>query len=150
MQTLHENAETGIDIYSTYRQVEMITAGTSGQFDSFLAASGWLISMVNHGPWDYKLPQNKSNLRVPDIYGKDFYKYLGMDPNDANKQNWANWVYFEGEIWGADQIGNMNLAYVGARMGLPEWVYANFTTKDDIRDINALDKGMELAREGTW
>ena len=42
----------------------------------------------------------------------------------------------------------MNMAYVGKKMGLPEWVYKNFTTKDDPEDIFWIDKGTNYAKSG--
>ena len=42
----------------------------------------------------------------------------------------------------------MNMAYVGKKMGLPEWVYKNFTTMDDPEDIFWIDKGTGYAEAG--
>lgn len=47
----------------------------------------------------------------------------------------------------ADKLGNMNMAYVGKKMGLPEWVYQNWTTTDK-DDAQWVQYGIDLANQG--
>ena len=56
-----------------------------------------------------------------------------MKDNNENRRNWMDWIYFDGMIMGADKLGNMNMAYVGVKLGLPHIVYQNRTTTDNVR-----------------
>lgn len=64
--------------------------------------------------------------------------------SENNAKNWSNWIYFEGEIMGADKFGNLNLGYVGVCMGFDGIMLKNFYTmdKDDGYYVNL---GMDLA-----
>ncbi len=56
-------------------------------------------------------------------------------------------MYFDGHLIGADKVGNMNMAYVGKKMGLPEWVYKNWFTMDK-DDPEWVERGISLAESG--
>jgi hypothetical protein len=84
-----------------------------------------------------------------------YESYKGFDMNVDNNRNWNAWIYFDGELWGADDIGNMNMAYIGYKLGLGEYVYNNFVTRNqgnlvtpDLRDIRAIEYGVMLAELG--
>ena len=98
--------------------------------------------------WDYK---NKEEWRVPEKYtvdenGKKIL-YNDVDMNLKNSRNWTPWIYFEGELWGADKIGNINLGYVGTVMGYGGVAIKNFATMDK-DDAPAVLLGIELAEKG--
>ena len=104
----------------------------------------WFVNMTCTA-WNYKL--------VPEWQvGHHSNKYRWFEGNDMdlyNNWNWVPWIYFEGDIWGADQIGNINLAYVGYKMGYKKsFLIDNFATRDDERDGKALDMGFALAEQG--
>ena len=97
--------------------------------------------MTNYGPWDYKWVDH---WRVNEGEGK---YYDGKDLEADNHKNWLPWMYFDGDLISADKLGNMNMSYVGKRMGLPEWVYKNVTTTD--KDDGAwVQKGIDMAKAG--
>lgn len=41
----------------------------------------------------------------------------GEDMSIDNNKNWKPWIYFDGDIISADKFGNINLGYVGTKMG---------------------------------
>ena len=105
--------------------------------------------MTDYGPWDYKWKspwQTQGTVIVENEKEKEIYD--GKDLDIDNNRNWLPWIYFDGYLIGADKFGNMNMAYVGKKMGLPEWVYKNFTTMDDPEDIFWIDKGIRYAESG--
>ena len=71
--------------------------------------------------WDYKW---NSNWQVP------YDNFAGMDMNAKQKdggypKNWVAWIYYEGQLMGADKVGNLNLGYVGKMMGYDGWLLQN-------------------------
>ena len=72
-------------------------------------------------------------------------EFNGWDMTIENHPNWRPYMYFDGDIIGADYFGNVNLAYLGTLMGLPEWVWNNFTTRDMYLDIKAMEQGRRIA-----
>lgn len=72
---------------------------------------------------------------------------IEYDKVSINRRNWTPWIYFEGRIISADKLGNINLAYVAARAGFPEYWYSNPATRDK-DDAEYIDFGIELARSG--
>ena len=119
-----------------------LLAGVSG---TLLEPSAFLIAMTDYGPWDYKW---KDKWRVGGEEGKNLKFYDGKNLDEGNRRNWLPWIYFDGYLIGADKFGNMNMAYVGRKMGLPEKVYKNSTTMDDPEDIFWIDKGTAYANSG--
>ena len=47
-----------------------------------------------------------------------------------NNRNWNAWIYFEGKLWGADKIGNINLGYIGTILGFSGGFIQNQFTMD--------------------
>ena len=71
--------------------------------------------------WDYKW---NSNWQVP------YDNFAGTDMNAKQKdggypQNWVAWIYYEGQLMGADKVGNLNLGYVEKMMGYDGWLLQN-------------------------
>ena len=64
-----------------------------------------------------------------------------------NNKNWNAWIYFDRMIMGADKLGNMNMAYVGVKLGLPHYVYQNITTTDK-DDAFWVQYGINMAKQG--
>ena len=58
------------------------------------------------------------------------------------------WMYFDGYIMSGDKFGNLNLAYIGRKLGLQDWVTKNPTTTDDAEDSFWLDYGFKMVSEG--
>ncbi len=147
---MHKNAKLGqlvnagslgtIPIKATL--TNPLLAGASG---GILEPSAFLTAMTDYGPWDYK---RKDYWRVGGDEGKNLKFFDGKDLDEDNNRNWLPWIYFDGYLIGADKFGNMNMAYVGKKMGLPEWVYKNFTTMDNPEDIFWIDKGISYANLG--
>jgi hypothetical protein len=148
MDTLHENAKTGEEMMAAFIENAFLSGLYGKPYDPHLAGGGWLALMAidSKNGWDYKL---NDAWRVPILYAESDGRYAEQSKVDANWQNWMEWIYFNGNIIGADQFGNINLAYVGVKMGLAEWIVSNFETRDDARDIWATDYGLSLARAGT-
>ena len=123
-----------------------ILSGVSG---ALLEPSAFLTAMTDYGPWDYKRKapwQTQGTVIIEN--GKEKEIYDGKDLYEGNRRNWLPWIYFDGYLIGADKFGNMNMAYVGKKMGLPEWVYKNPITMDDPEDILWIDKGINYAETG--
>ncbi len=74
-------------------------------------------------------------------------RYDGKNLDAHNQKNYIEWMYFDGYLIGADKLGNINMAYVGDKMGLPEWVYSNFLTRDK-DDTFWVEYGRDLSRSG--
>ena len=142
MGTMHKNAETAKEYQN--RMIEQIQAYPYLATNSspFLDSALYLIKMVNRGPWDYKYDEN---WRVPMVNGKTTFD--GYDLTQDNYRNYLEWMYFDGYLLGADKVGNMNMAYVGKKMGLPEWVYKNWWTTDK-DDAEWVERGIGLAESG--
>ncbi len=149
---MHKNAKTGqlvkgissgtIPMQSTL--INPILAGVSG---SLLEPGAFLTAMTDYGPWDYKY-NDYWRVGGIDEKGNKLQYYDGKDLDVDNNRNWLEWIYFDGYLIGADKFGNMNMAYVGKKMGIPEWVYKNPTTMDDPKDIFWIDKGTSYAESG--
>lgn len=57
------------------------------------------------------------------------------------------WMYFDGMLVSADKFGNINMAYVGVKMGLPYSVFQNFATTDK-DDAFWVQYGINMAEKG--
>ncbi len=150
---MHKNAKTGQLVkglsLGTIPMQSVLTnpllAGVSG---SLLEPGAFLTAMTDYGPWDYK---RKDAWHPTETYidkNDRSRRYDGKNLDLDDQKNYIPWIYFDGYLIGADKFGNMNMAYVGKKMGLPEWVYKNFTKMDDPEDIFWIDKGTELAESG--
>lgn len=114
-------------------------------YRSLLAPSGFLIGMVtDEDNWDYKY---NPDWQVGGKDGESLETYDGKNLNADNNRNWLPWMYYDGHLMGADKFGNMNMAYVGKKMGLPEWVYQNRITTDG-EDAEWVQRGIDLAKSG--
>ena len=141
METLHRNADAAIRLRKIREESANGLWGDDGLRDPTLESILYLIGMTNYGPWDYKWVDH---WRVNEGEGK---YYDGKDLEADNHKNWLPWMYFDGDLISADKLGNMNMSYVGKRMGLPEWVYKNVTTTD--KDDGAwVQKGIDMAKAG--
>ena len=141
MDTMHQNAEEAMKVKEMlYNTAGNIYNTPNGRIPP-LETVAYLIGMTDHGPWDYK---RSDHWRVNE--GKDGL-YDGKDLRKHNHKNWLPWMYFDGELISADKLGNMNMSYVGKKIGLPEWIYKNFLTTDK-DDEPWVQKGIDLAKSG--
>ncbi len=140
MNLLHENKKRAQDYQKTMTEgfPGFLYRMSDGNY--MLDSSTYLIGMVDEGEWDYKY--NK-DWQVP----HDHFDGKYMDTPGSNYRNWLPWMYFDGRLISADKLGNMNMAYVGKNMGLPEWVYKNITTTDK-DDAEWVQYGIDLANSG--
>lgn len=138
IELLHNNAQEAINYQKQSEAgVGKYLYGLPSQ-NKFLDSATFLISAVDRGPWDYKR----------DPYWQVKYSVFdGADMSKHNSKNWKPWMYFDGRLISADKLGNMNMSYVGKKMGLPEWVYQNWTTTDK-DDAQWVQYGIDLANQG--
>jgi hypothetical protein len=155
---LHKNAkiaedfqrQLSKDIHATLKYSRLSLAEYNKEFSQrfFLESSIYLAYMgYSKTDWNYKYIEG---WRVPEHYfstENPIFNGYNMI-NDPNSRNWRSYMYFDGMIISADYFGNLNLAYIGAKMGLTEWVYKNFSTMDTKLDIEALDYGTKMAKQG--
>ena len=130
MDTLHQNVQVMIDTMLFYNQLAM-TGGPIG--DPYL----WYVQMTET-KWDYKL---NPDWQIP------YDTFNGLDMSINNNRNWRPWIYFDGEIRGADKIGNINLGYIGTKMGFGDLLIKNFATMDK-DDGPSVELGIRLANMG--
>lgn len=134
---IHANAKVATDYQSN-----MIN-GISGilyqlQGNNYIEDSTTFLIGMAYGKWNYK--QNP-NWQVPYPY------FNGKNMNVDNNKNWQAWMYFDGMLMAGDDFGNLNMAYVGYKMGLPEYIYKNFATTDG-KDAFWVQYGISLAKCG--
>ena len=92
-----------------------------------------------YGDWNYKI---KNEWQVP-------YNYFnGNDMNVDNNRNWRPWMYFDGMLIAGDDFGNLNMAYVGYKMGLPTSVYQKSCKPLMVKMIFWVQYGIDLAKSG--
>ena len=141
---LRENAQEGIEYQELYKKMSQIKSRGSRITEPYV----WFVLMTCTD-WNYKYNEE---WRVPEEYMKNKNKegetiyYNGFNMNEKNSRNWVPWIYFEGELWGADKIGNINLGYVGTAMGYGGVAIKNFATMDK-DDAPAVLLGIELAKK---
>jgi hypothetical protein len=149
--TLHENAKIAVEFQSKSLNTASFTEGRGYSKNSVA-----YLALMAQTDWDYK--QNTTFQ----VGGNDLrekyasFNGLDMDKEGENRRNWTPWIYFEGKVIAADDVGNMNMAYAGKKMGLSPSVYNNIVTrnqfpeiwKPDERDIAAIEWGIELADSG--
>ncbi len=90
------------------------------------------------GEWDYKF---NDEWRVP------YRTFNGSNMNENNAKNWTPWIYFDGMIVSADKFGNINLGYVGTKMGFSGFLLKNPTTMDK-DDGPYVEYGIRMAEQG--
>ena len=150
---MHKNAKTGqlvkgVSLGTIPLQSVLTNPLFAGISGSLLEPGAFLTAMaLDKNQWNYKY-QDEWRVGGVDEKGNKLKYYDGKDLDADNNRNWLPWIYFDGYLIGADKFGNMNMAYVGKKMGLPEWVYKNFETMDDPEDIFWIDKGTSYAESG--
>ncbi|MBO4898035.1 MAG: RHS repeat-associated core domain-containing protein [Clostridia bacterium] len=130
MDTLHNNAELGKEY------IEMsngfLTLGVS-----IKSPYEWFV-LQTCNDWDYK---TKSGWQVP------YDTFNGENMNINNAKNWTPWIYFDGMIISGDKFGNINLGYVGTKMGFSGvWIENKFTLDKD--DGPYVKYGITMAKQG--
>jgi hypothetical protein len=75
-----------------------------------------------------------------------------------NNRNWREWIYFNGNIIGADKFGNLNLGYVGTKMGYSKHYLSEILILldkfslgiywEDSKDTEMILYGIEMANKG--
>ncbi|MCL2643117.1 MAG: VWA domain-containing protein [Candidatus Bathyarchaeota archaeon] len=134
MNQLHANAKTATDYQKS------LLEGLSGYLyilsggNYFEDSTVFLIGMA-YGAWDYKF---NPEWQVP------YAIFNGNDMSVDNNRNWRAWMYFDGMLMAGDDFGNLNMAYVGYRMGLPIPVYQNPVTTDG-KDAFWVQYGIDMA-----
>ena len=139
MNQLHINAQTALDYQKSMQEGIMKFAHSIGEGSYFEDSVTYLIGM-SYGDWNYKMNEE---WRVPIRWFRFNGNYMGKD----NNRNWRAWMYFDGMLMAADDFGNLNMAYVGYKMGLPELVYKNWITMDG-KDSFWVQYGIDLAKSG--
>ena len=94
----------------------------------------WFVWMTCND-WDYK---RNSEWQVP------YDKFNGKNMNENNRRNWTPWIYYDGQIISADKFGNINLGYVGIKMGFSGIMIENKYTMDK-DDGPYVELGINLA-----
>jgi uncharacterized protein YegL len=134
MNQLHANAKTATDyqksLFEGLRGYLYILSGGNYFEDSTV----FLIGMA-YGAWDYKF---NPEWQVP------YATFNGNDMSVDNNRNWRAWMYFDGMLMAGDDFGNLNMAYVGYKMGLPTLVYQNPVTTDG-KDAFWVQYGIDMA-----
>jgi RHS repeat-associated protein len=135
MDIFHANAKTGLAyIESLLANYWFLADGG----DPYTASYSWFVGMTENA-WDYKF---NPDWQIP------YERFNGYNMSIDNNRNWMPWIYFEGEMWGADKIGNMNLGYVGTKMGYPKQMLLIPLITDDKGDGHAITFGISLAKSG--
>lgn len=88
--------------------------------------------------WDYKW---QKEWQVP------YSKFDGDNMNVNNAKNWTPWIYFDGMIISGDKFGNINLGYVGTKMGFKGITIKNRFTMDK-DDGPYVQYGIKMALDG--
>jgi len=145
MATLHANAVTGIKQRDDYYSASWYIASfltLDWTYSPSWEGYKWFVSMTC-GDWDYKW---NSDWQVPYSY------FNGVDMNMKQKdggypKNWTPWIYFDGQLMGADKFGNLNLGYVGSRMGYGGYDLLNPATSG-AGDGYWVQYGINMAKAG--
>jgi RHS repeat-associated protein len=146
MNTLHANAETGI-AYMEALSSNFWFLASGG--DPFAASYGWFVGMAL-SDWDYKY-DSSWQVKGKMVNGKEMFNSWNLD--EGNNRNWRPWIYFDGRIISADDVGNINLGYVGTKMGFSSFLLEDavdlwFLNIDDVKDQESIKYGSNMARSG--
>ncbi|WP_418791467.1 RHS repeat domain-containing protein [Phosphitispora sp. TUW77] len=144
MDTLHTNAQTGIDYMDSLLNNYWFLANGG---DPLLTSYSWFVSMTCND-WDYKWDPYWQVGHNADDYGT----FNGVDMNKKQSdggyaKNWTAWIYFDGMLMGADKFGNLNLGYVGAKMGFFDIMLLNPATTG-AGDGFWVEYGINMAKQG--
>jgi hypothetical protein len=134
----HENAAKGRKVIEDAEKLAQ-----AGVAMPYTASYSWFVEMTET-EWDYKV-NPEWQVKGKMVNGKELFNGGNLD--EDNNRNWRPWIYFDGELWGADKIGNMNLGYVGTEMGFEGKLISNFATMDK-DDGPAVRRGISLAKTG--
>lgn len=110
--------------------------------ETYLFSYGWFVNMTCND-WDYKW---NNDWRIP-YNSYEGYDLVVDEVNGGYRRNWMDWIYFDGRIMGADKFGNLNLGYVGYRMGFLPIMLNNFATSG-MGDGFWVEYGMTMAKNG--
>ena len=103
--TIHNNAA----IMLAFQQVNVF--GPPGSSFAMLVAMHFKMGDIIN--WDYKW----------DPYWQVPYKTFNgvnmntVSPDGSSPKNYTDWIYFNGQLMGADKVSNLNWGYVGTKMG---------------------------------
>ena len=127
---LHDNAEEGKEYIDNYLNLDEEYRPQ----DPYL----WYVLMTCTD-WNYK---NEAEWKCKYRY----FRGKKIDPN-KNEDNTTPWIYFDGELISSDKLGNINLGYVGTKMGYSGILVQNRFTEDK-DDGPYVRKGINLAKWG--
>lgn len=128
METLHANA--------VFAQALRQVLNTSGIINPELTAYSCFVGMT-FTAWNYKY---NPDWQVP------YPIFNGKDMSVNNNKNWTPWIYFDGDIISADKFGNINLGYVGTKMGYHGRQLKNLYTMDK-DDGSYVIYGIDMANQ---
>ncbi len=130
MNILHENAVAAKNYIGFFEGLQQMGQSAQSPYEWFV--------LKTCTDWDYKF---NSEWQVPYDY------FNGEDMNYGTNKNWKAWIYFDGDIIGADKVGNINLGYVGTIMGYSGYMLQNDFTMDK-DDGPYVQHGIDMANQG--
>ena len=130
INTLHTNAAAGKSYIEFHESLLKIGQSSQSPYE-------WFVQKTCTD-WDYKY---NSAWQVP------YNKFNGENMNINNNKNWKPWIYFDGMIISADKFGNINLGYVGTKMGFSGVMIKNSFTMDK-DDGPYVQYGINMAIQG--
>lgn len=68
-------------------------------------------------------------------------------PDGSTPKNWTSWIYFNGDLMGADKLANLNWGYVGTKLGYGGSLLLNRWT-EGAGDGPYITWGVNLANSG--
>lgn len=136
METLHANATLSRVIIDAIKQASHLNA--------HIVTYPWFVGMTCT-EWDYKW---NPDWQVP----YSIFNNKAMDKEDSDgsyPKNYVAWIYFDGMIMGADKFGNINLGYVGTKMGFHKFLLSDILKLlgDDPKDTAMIEYGIALAEK---
>lgn len=134
METLHENNEQAQEYMQLYNW---------DQENILPSPYLWFVDMTC-STWDYKM---NPNWQVPYSYFNGNNMNESM-PDGSKPKNWTSWIYFDGMLIGAGKVGNINLGYVGTKMGWTKEMLIIPMITDDKGDGPYIQYGIDMAKQG--
>lgn len=130
IKLLHDNQETAKEYQETFNNLVLKNPTIASPYT-------WFVAMTC-SEWDYK---RNSDWQVP------YETFNGENMNNDNRKNWTPWIYFDGMLISADKLGNINLGYIGTKMGFSDIQLKNSYTMDK-DDGPYVEYGIKMAEQG--
>ena len=149
MSVLHQNAAIGLGVeISNYK---MSNNYPQAYITSFCWLTAQHFKIGDNINWDYKWDPN---WQVPYAYFTDWdaenpsFNGVGMNKvasDGSSPKNYVAWIYFNGNLMGADKLANLNWGYVGTKMGYFGAMLFNPLTTGGGDDVY-IQMGVDLAK----